>query len=259
MTMLERREQGQGVPYEPVAEDGVVSAGLFYGEGLVRNLICSVRSDQFFQKNAKGAFDAMESLVRSGRPVSEATVLREMRAAGFQGFNDEFDAWWQSLSEGFGAPSRSNAEAYAELVAEQAVLRAMLDVSRQMREWTLGRLPAAEVAAKTRLAISEVERGMPALGGPRRISEVIAEESVAIEPRRAAGGSLPGLGTGFVELDEFTGGVGDGMLGLQAPGRRWAGRPRLSGWQRSWPSRPTRLCCRLDAGRPVGAADDVRS
>lgn len=172
--------------------------------------VADLISPSDFYRTAHGViFDVIVTLHRLGRAVDLLTVQEELRA------RDALDATGGSpylvhLLDT--VPSASNAEFYARVVAEKATLRRILDASSQIAAiaHTAEYDDISDVCDAAFRAVSDAIDNRDTRRA-REAKEVVDEILETLERLRASG-SIPGVSTGFIDLDNATAGLGPGEL-----------------------------------------------
>src|SRR5690606_7915378 len=114
------------------------------------------------------------------------------------------------------------AKQHAQVVRELAMLRELAEMSRKAHEEALeGSEDAAAIIERTEKALMGLQQRSRREEGYAPAPDVVADTMVEIEQMLANRGALPGISTGFPELDAMMGGLRRGNLYLIA------GRPSM--------------------------------
>ena len=221
-------ERWQGAPVRPVqpavfdrqppqdlAAEQSVLGGMLMSKDAIADVIEALRSGDFYKPAHTLVFDAILNLYSRGEPADAITVASELDKAG-------------SLSRVGGAvylhtlmatvPTAANAGYYAQIVAEKAILRRLVEAGTRIvqlgyggNEGDVGGGEVDEIVDRAQAEIYEVTE--------RRTSEdyVILEELLQptmdeIDAIAMAGGQAAGVPTGFADLDNLTNGLHPGQM-----------------------------------------------
>ncbi|MHB9074638.1 MAG: replicative DNA helicase [Desulfobaccales bacterium] len=200
---------GYAPPANPEAEQSVLGAILVRPEALDR--IADLIAPEDFYRQAHGRiYQAMLDLYGKGEPVDLVTVNALLKERGqLEGVGGP--VFLAGLSEQVGFAT--NAEYYAGLVKDKAVLRRLLDCTQEIASGCLA--PVEDVAGFLdtaehkifQVAEAKVRAGFAAVGG--LVDQEIATLE-AIWGRKDC--SLTGVTSGFLDLDNFTAGFQDSDL-----------------------------------------------
>jgi len=226
MAVVDERWQGAPVrplapttfdrqPPQDLAAEQSVLGGMLMSKDAIADVIEALRSGDFYKPAHTLVFDAVLNLYSRGEPADAITVASELDKAG-------------SLSRVGGAvylhtlmatvPTAANAGFYAQIVAEKAILRRLVEAGTRIvqlgyggNEGDVGGGEVDEIVDRAQAEIYEVTE--------RRTSEdyVILEELLQptmdeIDAIAMAGGQAAGVPTGFADLDNLTNGLHPGQM-----------------------------------------------
>ncbi len=203
----------RSLPANLDAERAVLGAVLL--DGVVFPQAADLLQRKDFFRDAHGRiFGAMRRLADANKPI-EFLVLRDELAK--HGDLDEVGgpAYLSALLDGF--PRGVNIQAYAEIVAEKARLRAAIAASSKLSAAAYAaEAPSSEIVVDAAEALFAI--GGDGLDGSSvSLAELVAPSIEALEKAAARGtGVVTGLATGFLKLDEMTSGLHPGDLCLVA-------------------------------------------
>jgi replicative DNA helicase len=190
------------LPHNLEAERCVLGAILIHNEAF--NVAAElIDSADFFRHAHQRVFDKMVTLNDHNQAIDLVTLKDELGRAGQL---DEVGgaAYIASLADG--VPRSTNVEYYAQIVKEKATLRNLIRSAGNI----LSRAYEAEQDAETVLDQAEQEIFSIAEGqihaGFVRISDLVPGSFTAIEKLQEHKGSVTGVPTGFVDLDNLTSG-----------------------------------------------------
>ena len=191
------------LPHSLEAEQSVLGAMLMDKEAVAAALdICS--SDDFYSRQYGVIFESIAELFDEGKPVDMITVQAKLKekdvppeVAGIDFIRSIFDY----------SPTSANVKSYAGIVHEKAVKRRLIKVNEEIENRCY-----ADADGMDEL-LSETEEKIFRILEARGASEIRSIEEVTVnvmERIHAAfmnGGSVAGIPTGFIDLDQKTAGL----------------------------------------------------
>ncbi len=203
-------------PQDLQAEQSVLG-GMLLSKDAIADVVEVVRSGDFYRPAHQTIFDVIVDLYGRGEPADPVTVSAELTKAGESGRIGGAPYLHTLLSS---VPTAANAGYYARIVAEQAILRRLVEAGTRIVQLGYGGGEVDETVDRAQQAIYDVTE--------RRTSEdytVLSELMQAtmdeLEAIGSRGGSMTGVPTGFADLDSLTNGLHPGQLIVIA------GRPGL--------------------------------
>ena len=199
-------------PQNQEAEVSVLGA-ILLGEKMLDRVLIDVRlkPDDFYRDRHRLIYRAMLRLKEkaSPEPVDVLTVCEELTRGG-------------ELEEAGGAsyvhslpslvPTAGNAPQYAKIVKEHALMRRLLDASREIQDRVLSFSgDPQELVDQAEAALFKVAHE-DRTGELRSIEDVLHDELDKLEKVSREGVELTGTPTGFRDLDGLTGGFQGGNL-----------------------------------------------
>ncbi|MCW2680326.1 MAG: replicative helicase [Frankiales bacterium] len=251
-------------PPQDVAAEQSVLGGMLLSKDAIADVVEVVRATDFYRPAHQTIFDVIVELYGKGEPADPITVSAELTRLGEIGRVGGAPYLHTLLSS---VPTAANAGFYARIVAEQAILRRLVEAGTRIVQLGYGAAGAGgvdDVVDRAQQSIYDVTE--------RRSSEdyTLLEELMQptmdeLEAIGSRGGSMSGVPTGFADLDGLTNGLHPGQL-IVIAGRPGLGKalaldtplPTPTGWTTMGEVRVGDLL--LDAGgRPtrVVAATDV--
>jgi len=195
-------------PHSLDAEVSVLGSMILNNE-TVDVVIPLLKAESFFSPAHQTIFDAIVALHERDRAVDLVTLRDELERRG------ELEAvggveYIDSLIHA--VPAAANVEHYAEIVRDKAILRELLEATREIHEEAArGAIGSRELLDHAQARIFRIaEEGTKAALTP--IKEVLKVTFERIDRARDRVGMLTGLPTGFLDLDEMTCGLQDGEL-----------------------------------------------
>jgi replicative DNA helicase len=197
-------------PQDQAAEQSVLG-GMMLSKDAIADVVEVLRSADFYRPGHQIVFDCVLDLYGRGEPADAVMVAAELERRG-------------ELRRVGGAPylhtliaavpTAANAGYYAEIVAEKAILRRLVEAGTRIVQLGYAGADGSdvnEVVDRAQASIYEVTE--------RRMSEdyVALEELLQptmdeIDAIASRGGSALGVPTGFVDLDEVTNGLHPGQM-----------------------------------------------
>jgi len=189
-------------PHADAAERSVLGAVLLDKEVFFK-VSEIVRADDFYSAANREIFAAMAELNSVGEPIDVITVTdclkkrKSLDAAGGR-------AYVSALSGE--VPTTANATQYAKIVAEKAQLRRLISAAGDIVEKSYSeKLDSGKVLDHAEQTIFEIAKNRQS-SDVAKIQDVVSANIQSIEAAAKNGGALPGLASGFIELDRMTSG-----------------------------------------------------
>lgn len=189
-------------PYSEDAEIAVLSAMLNNNDALLV-AIEYVTDANFYPEKHRRLFRAMVSIAERGGAVDPVTLSEELTRRG------ELEASGGKEYIGFlvdAVPTSANVQYHAEIVAEKALLRRMIEVGTQIVQAGFEQRDSAkELLDAAETAIFQVSQERSA-NGFTRIKDLLWPTMERIEALQGSGRTVTGVPSGFSDLDELTSG-----------------------------------------------------
>ena len=198
-------------PHSVEAEQAVIGAILF-DPTCVPKVIELLQPDDFYIETNRAIFDTISSMFTAGQKIDPVTVLDEMKALGYKDKADR--SYFLQLIDV--TPTSSNVVEYARIVREKRMLRELQQVCNEIFELTRNEQESAgAIAELAEQKIYAIRQGRE-ISGLRHIKSVIKDVYDQLDELAAHPGKLPGIPTGFSELDNALGGLNKSDLILIA-------------------------------------------
>jgi replicative DNA helicase len=177
---------------------------------VIGDLVQIIRAENFYQDANQRIFKAMTVLYDKGHPVDLVTLANQLQAekeiddvGGYAYLAELWDA----------APTAANAEYYARIVREKAIVRGLINTCTEiLRDAYDQTRPADEMLGTAEQKILEIAE-LGATGKTYSLGEVLHETYDRIDARHQGDNlGTSGLPTGFVDLDEKTAGLQESEL-----------------------------------------------
>jgi replicative DNA helicase len=199
-------------PQNLEAEQSVLGSVLLDNE-VYSQLEGMITAEQFYKEGHRKIFKAMERLKRRAEPVDLVTLTEELRQTG-ELENVGSVPYLIGLADS--VPTAAYAENYAKIVAEKAVLRALISTSGEIMQTAFDQaLPLEQILDKAEsrifeLATSKRRHNFEGMGS------LVTETFAYINELFGNEDPVSGLRTGFKELDSLTAGLQPSSLNVLA-------------------------------------------
>ena len=204
-------------PHSPEAEQAVLGSMLIDAD-CVKDVMDKLQPEDFYLRRNREIFETIYSMFVYSKPIDGVTVAGEMERAGLS--TDDTRSYLVQLMEV--TPTSANVMEYVRIVREKALLRAVAaaasDITAMVQE---GAGEASKVLEAAEQKIYAIRRGRSAQNMVP-ISVVLQSVLERLGELTAAGGeTMPGLTTGFSDVDRKINGLNKSDLLLLA------GRPGM--------------------------------
>ena len=197
-------------PHSPEAEQAVLGSMLIDAD-CVKDVMDKLQPEDFYLRRNREIFETIYSMFVYSKPIDGVTVAGEMERAGLS--TDDTRSYLVQLMEV--TPTSANVMEYVRIVREKALLRAVAAAASDITAMASKVLEAAEQK------IYDFRRGRSAQNMVP-ISVVLQSVLERLGELTAAGGeTMPGLTTGFSDVDRKINGLNKSDLLLLA------GRPGM--------------------------------
>ncbi len=193
-------------PHSLEAEQSVLG-GLMLEEAAWDKIADVLTAEDFYRHDHRLIFQAISELVANQQPVDVVTVSEHLES---QGRLEEAGglAYLGALAKN--TPSAANIHAYAEIVREKAVLRALIRVGQEITEQAFqpqGR-PVSELLDAAEQAVFHIaEQGARGRAGFTNIKDLLTRAVDRIDALFQQDNPITGVATGFADFDEMTSGL----------------------------------------------------
>lgn len=187
---------GKIVPQHNQAEQSIIGSMLIDSR-CIADVIGAVKSDEFYNKINKDIFDTIFTMFTFGEPIDPVTVLNKMKDRGVYTDNaEEYIAEVIRIT-----PTAANVLEYAKIVKDKALMRRLGEAADEINQHVYGSDGDADsVLELAEKKVFELRQGR-VVGGLRRISDVLERVFDNISEVSKNGGQVPGLSTGFPDID----------------------------------------------------------
>ncbi|MCR4898085.1 MAG: replicative DNA helicase [Acholeplasmatales bacterium] len=195
------------IPYDEEAEIGVLGC-CFVDEGIVAQLMDTLKSDDFYSNKNRIIYEAIRRLFEKGDSVDITTVRGEIAQLGLktQSGGDEYITYIAQREY-----TIVNFETYAERVKNQALRRSAINTLDSLSQYGF------DQSLTTSDFIEKIEKDIFDLSTQRNQQSLTSIRSVVDEVNKnitenVGRSNIVGLKTGFPTLDNKTLGLQDGAL-----------------------------------------------
>ena len=185
------------LPQSLEAEQAVIGAMLI-DPACVAEVIELLRPEDFYAEEHQRIFETIYSMFNSARKIDPVTVLDQLKA---QGYYDDAGgrAYLMQLMEV--TPTSANVKEYAAIVRDKSMLRAIATAAGEIQTMAFsGAGSAAEIAELAEQKIYAVRQGRE-IKGLAPIKSIIMDLYAQLDERSRSDSGIPGLTTGFRDLD----------------------------------------------------------
>jgi len=195
-------------PQDILAEQSVLGA-IFIDETKLVFVREYIDSRDFFKYAHRLIFQAMVDLSDRGDAIDATTVRTILDSQGDLQTIGGLSYLVEIVNS---VPTSANAEYYAKIVAEKAMLRKVIaDLSESLSSAYLGDVSIGDIIAKTEKSMLDISNQNTGTGF-RNVADILDTHMQIVETRSQTDGFVTGLSTGFVGLDKITTGLHEGNL-----------------------------------------------
>ncbi|MFX0539055.1 replicative DNA helicase [Ornithinimicrobium sp. Y1847] len=198
-------------PQDVAAEQSAIGSMLLSKDAIGE---CSelVKPQDFYRPAHERIYEAVVDLFGRGEPVDAITVADELTKRGELARVGGTAYLHQLIAM---VPTAANAAYYAEIVAERAILRRLVEAGTRIVQIGYGGGDVEEIVNE---AQAEVFAVADRRGGEdyHPIGDLLQATSDEIEHNASSTGEMVGVPTGFTDLDELTNGLHPGQMVIVA-------------------------------------------
>ncbi|QIS23752.1 replicative DNA helicase [Nocardia terpenica] len=201
---------GRQPPHDMAAEQSVLG-GMLLSKDAIADVVEVIRPGDFYRPAHQAVYDAVLDLYSRGEPADPVTVAAALDRRG-ELKRIGGPPYLVTLTQT--VPTAANASYYAEIVAEKAILRRLVEAGTRIVQYGYAGADGqdvAEVVDRAQAEIYEVtERRSSDDFLP--LEELLQPTMDEIDSIASRGGMSLGVPTGFTELDEVTNGLHPGQM-----------------------------------------------
>jgi len=196
-------------PQDVHAEQSVIG-GMLLSKDAIADCVEGLKATDFYRPAHELIYDAILNLYSRGEPADAITVSDELTKRGDLARVGGQAYLHQLISE---VPTAANAGYYAEIVAERAVLRRLVDAGTKIVQMGYGQ-GGGDVVDIVNAAQAEIYAVADKRGGDDYavLGDVLEATVDEIEHASSRSGELTGVPTGFTDFDNLTNGLHPGQM-----------------------------------------------
>jgi len=200
------------MPHSAVAEQAVLGSALI-DERCIPQIIEHLKPEDFYLRQNRELFETICSMFNYSETIDPVTVLEKMKQNGVYDENTSYDYVKQLMMT---TPSAANVEEYINIVRDKALLRQVAETAGAITGLVQeGSATAQEALEAAEQRIYAIRRGRAAQG-LEHISSVIYSLYDRLSELAASDSAVPGLSTGFSDVDNAIAGLNKSDLILLA-------------------------------------------
>ncbi|MFT4124676.1 MAG: replicative DNA helicase [Gordonia sp. (in: high G+C Gram-positive bacteria)] len=207
---LPTEDFGRQPPQDLAAEQSVLG-GMLLSKDAIADVVEKIRPADFYRPAHQAVYDAIMELYGKGEPADAVTVAAELERAGELRRIGGAPYLHTLIST---VPTAANAGYYAEIVAEKAILRRLVEAGTRIVQFGYAGADGQDVAEVVDRAQAEVyevtERRTAEDYVP--LEELLQPTMDEIDSIASRGGLSLGVPTGFADLDKLTNGLHPGQM-----------------------------------------------
>lgn len=195
------------MPPQSVDAEQSVLGGMMLAPDTVDLMRDLLKPSDFYRRDHQLIFQSILELDRKGKPC-DAVTLGEWFDA--QGLSEQIAGGAYLVELASTTPSAANIKAYAEIVRDKAILRAMIEAGTETVNdgFDPKGVDTPELLALAERRLSDIANGHSQLKDHSvSLRRSLSEAFSVIQDRYQAGGQVTGLATGYSDLDDLTTGL----------------------------------------------------
>jgi replicative DNA helicase len=200
-------------PPQDIAAEQAVLGGMLLSKDAIADVVEVLRTTDFYRPAHQTIYDTVLDMYGRGEPADAVTVSAELTRSGALmriGGAPYLHTLMSSV------PTAANAGYYAEIVAERAVLRRLIEAGTRIVQLGYGAASGSggavdEVVDRAQAAVYEVTEKRLSEDYVR-LEQLLTETMDEIDLISSRGGVSNGVPTGFADLDQLTNGLHPGQM-----------------------------------------------
>ena len=220
-------EQRLKVPPNSIEAEQSLIGGLMLDHVAWEKVADVISADDFYRKDHRLIFAAIANLAETNNPCDVVTVSEYLDTRGELEQSGGLEYIATLANE---TPGAANARAYAKILRERSVLRALINAGNEISGSafaTDGRMASELVDAAERLVFEIAEKGSRGRAGFKHLKNILPQAVDRIDVLHQSEGEITGISTGFTEFDKLTAGLQPGEL-IVIAGRPSMGKTSLA-------------------------------
>ena len=205
-----REEDQDRLPPQDMHAEQSVLGGMLLSKDAIADVLEITRGVDFYRPAHESIYDAILDLYGRGEPADAITVADELTKRGDLGRIGGQSYLHQLIAA---VPTAANAGYYAQIVAERAVLRRLVDAGTRIVQMGYG-TGGGDVEEIVNAAQAEIYQVADKRGSEdyHLLGELLEATADEIEHASGSSGEMVGVPTGFVDLDDLTNGLHSGQM-----------------------------------------------
>jgi replicative DNA helicase len=199
----------QRIPPQSLEAELSLLGSMVLDKDCVGEIIPIVRAESFYRHDNQVIFDALVSLYEKNKPVDLVLLRDELRSRGQL---DQVGGVEYLVSLVDSVPSAANAQYYAHIVRDKALLRNLISAANELTIKAYeGRGDVSEIMDEAEQRVFEVTQ-QKIIGHAQPMREIMTKTFEMIDKRSGNASVVTGLPTGYMEMDELTSGLQPGEM-----------------------------------------------
>lgn len=195
-------------PYNEIAEQSVLGSMLL-DMGCIADVMPLINADCFYNPSHKETFEAIQDLFIANKPIDVITLAEQLKT---RGTFDKVGAENYLVEIAMSVPTSANVKHYAEILRQQAKRRKLLKISADITNLAQNsEIDIDETLVKAESLIIDVDN-YSSDDDFHTADKIFAQFFAKASERTANKQAIPGISTGFGNLDIMTGGLMGGYL-----------------------------------------------
>jgi replicative DNA helicase len=213
---------GKKTPYSGPAEQAVIGSMLI-DPNCIPDVLDKLKADEFYLKRNRDIYETVYAMFAYGQTIDPVTVLDQMKVRGV--YDDGLDGYMAEVMRM--TPTAANVLEYAAIVRDRALLRRLGETADEINKMVgegTGEADSMLEAAERKIYALRQGRNV---GGLLPISGIVQNVFDNLSEAAASGNRIPGIPTGFSDLDRTILGLNKSELILVA-GRPGMGKTSIA-------------------------------
>jgi replicative DNA helicase len=199
-------------PQNLEAEQGVLGSILLDND-VLHDVVAKLKVDDFYRDSHQVIYRAIRDLYDQGKAIDAITLAEELGRRNELKLIGGDEALSEILA---GVPHAANARYYADIVRQKSIGRLLIHSANEiLRDGYSNSFTAEELLEKAEQRIFDIA-GDQVQGETVELRDVVTKAMTRIAARSESKHPITGLGTGYFELDDITGGFQPGQLVILA-------------------------------------------
>ncbi len=204
---FDNRIESLRVPPQSVDAEQAVLGGLMLAPESLDHVGDQLSKEDFYRNDHQLIFEAICDLARKNKPFDVVTLGEWFDASGLA---EKIGGSAYLIELASTTPSAANISAYADIVREKSVLRRLIQAGTEIVNdgFQPGNVPIKDVLDKAEERVFKIaELGDKGRKDYVSLREAMKDAFQVLQERYESQGSVTGLPTGFLDLDELTAGL----------------------------------------------------